>query len=92
MSETLRMHLEQARRQGYAIDDEEFSYDVRCVAVPLYDLEGELVGAIGISGPGARLTLARIHDLAQEVQRVGQALTDRVSYRYEDQTAQQEDA
>ncbi len=89
--ETLRMHLEQTRRQGYAIDDEEFSYDVRCVAVPLYGLEGELVGAIGISGPGARLTLARIHDLAQEVQRVGQALTDRVSYRHEDQTAQQEE-
>ncbi len=81
--DTLRMHLEQARRQGYAIDDEEFSYDVRCLAVPLYGLEGELVGAIGISGPGARLTLARIHDLAQEVSRVGQALTDRLAYRHE---------
>lgn len=91
-ADTLRMHLEQARRQGYAIDDEEYSYDVRCVAVPLYGLEGELVGAIGISGPGARLTLARIHDLAQEVSRVGQALTDRLAYRHEGQTSQQEDS
>ena len=82
--DTLRMHLEQARRQGYAIDDEEFSYDVRCVAVPLYGLDGRLVGAIGISGPGARLTLTRIHDLAQVVQRIGQALSDRLAWRHEE--------
>ena len=91
-ADTLRMHLEQARRLGYAIDDEEFSYDVRCVAVPLYGLEGELVGAIGISGPGARLALSRIHDLAQVVQRIGQALSDRLAYRHEDYAESGEDA
>lgn len=88
----LRMHLEQARRQGYAIDDEEFNHDVRCVAVPVYGLDGELVGAIGISGPGARLTLARIHDLAQVVQRIGQALSDRLAYRHEEYAESGEDA
>lgn len=88
----LDMHLEQARRQGYAIDDEEFNHDVRCVAVPVYGLDGELVGAIGISGPGARLTLARIHDLALVVQRIGQALSDRLAYRHEEYAASGQDA
>ncbi len=89
---TLRMHLEQARRQGYAIDDEEFNDDVRCVAVPLYGLDNDLVGAIGISGPGARLSLTRIHDLAPLVQRVGQALSDRLAWRHDERGTQREDA
>ena len=82
---TLRIHLEQARRQGYAIDDEEFAYDVRCVAAPLYGLDSRLVGAIGISGPTARLTLPRIHDLAREVLCAGQALSDRLAFRHAQQ-------
>jgi len=79
--ETLRMHLEQTRRQGYAIDDEEYEYGVRCVAVPVFDFRGKAVGAIGISGPAGRISLERLPDLASIVKQIGQELTDRLSFR-----------
>lgn len=79
--ETLRMHLEQTRRQGYAIDDEEYDYGVRCVAAPVYDFRGKVIGAIGISGPAGRISLDRIPDFAQIVMDASRALSDRMSFK-----------
>ena len=78
--ETLRVHLEQTRRQGYATDDEEYDYGVRCVAGPVYDVNKELVGAMGISGPVGRVTLERILELAEIVMDVVQSLTNHLSF------------
>jgi IclR family acetate operon transcriptional repressor len=50
-AEALRARLEQVRKQGYALDDEEQSLGVRCLAVPLHDLLRKAMGALGISGP-----------------------------------------
>ncbi len=77
----LRIHLEQTARQGYAFDDEEHNYGVRCLAVPVFDFRNKLVAAIGISGPAGRMGLERIPDLAITVCEVGQALTDRLSFK-----------
>ena len=77
----LRAHLEQTRRWGYAIDDEEFAAGVRCVAVPVWDFRGRVVGAIGISGPSGRVSLERLPDLAAIVSEIGQALSDRLSFK-----------
>ena len=71
----LKLHLAQIQEQGYATDDEEFEYGVRCVAVPIYNIYDQLVGAIGISGPAGRVTLERIPELAMIVKRIGEALT-----------------
>ncbi len=79
--EALRIHLEQARQVGYAIDDEEFEYGVRCVAAPVYDVNKEMVAAMGISGPVARVTLERIPELAAIVKNVVQSLTDHLSFK-----------
>ena len=79
--EALRLHLEQTRRQGYAVDDEEYEYGVRCLAAPAYDLYGELAGAIGISGPSGRVTLESIPQLAPIVTEIAKALSDRLSFR-----------
>jgi IclR family KDG regulon transcriptional repressor len=79
--ETLRAHLDQTRRQGYAIDDEEYEYGVRCVAAPVFDFRGKVVGAIGISGPAGRIGLDRLAQFGAIVAAVSQALTDRLSFK-----------
>ena len=77
---TLVAQLEQTRQRGYAIDDEEYNYGVRCVAAPVYDHRRELVGAIGISGPAARVTLERIDEFGTVVKDIASALSTRLGY------------
>jgi DNA-binding IclR family transcriptional regulator len=52
---SLRQRIEVARVAGYAVDRDETSVGVSCIAAPLW-IEGVLVGAIGVTGPTARLT------------------------------------
>ena len=43
------------RADGYAIDDGEYLAEVRCVAAPIRDPQGEIVASVGISSPLTRL-------------------------------------
>lgn len=53
--ERLVQDLEQIKERGWAIDNEEYEDEVRCVAAPVFDYTGKLVGALSISGPSFRL-------------------------------------
>ena len=77
---SLAAQLEQTRQRGYAIDDEEYNYGVRCVAAAVYDHQGKLVGAIGISGPAGRVTLERIDEFGAVVKGIAGALSARLGY------------
>lgn len=76
----LKEHLEQVRRLGYAVDDEEFDTGVRCIAVPIFDFRNKLAGAIGVSGPATRVTLARLPEMTASVIEVGKALSERMTF------------
>jgi DNA-binding IclR family transcriptional regulator len=66
----LAAHLRGLALQGYSEDDEEFALGVRCVAAPLRDEAGQVVGAIGISGPAARVSLERLSELGARAREV----------------------
>ncbi|MDR3385473.1 MAG: IclR family transcriptional regulator C-terminal domain-containing protein [Rudaea sp.] len=51
----LRADLERARTLGYAVDDEEHAVGLRCIAAPIFDETGDLVAAVSVSGPMARI-------------------------------------
>ena len=55
--EQLRQEIQEVARTGVAYDDGEFNAEVRCVAVPVHDFTGQVVGALGISGPIWRLSI-----------------------------------
>ena len=76
----LRENLEQIRMQGYAVDDEEFDLGVRCIAVPVFDFRGKVIGSIGISGPATRVTRERLPELAAIVLEIGKALSERMTF------------
>jgi IclR family transcriptional regulator, KDG regulon repressor len=52
----LLKEVEDIRRTGIAFDDGEFNAEVRCIAVPVMDFTGQIIGALGISGPIWRLS------------------------------------
>ena len=71
----LREEIRQVRRQGYAVDNMEYSQNNRCVGAPIYDYRGETVAAISASGPPAILTKDRVPDVAAEVMSKARAIS-----------------
>lgn len=59
--------LERVRAQGYAVDDEENNYGVRCVAAPILDGSGQVVASIGVSGTTTQNDLAHLPKVAEWV-------------------------
>ncbi len=63
----LRADLEATRDRGYSIDDEEKNEGMRCIAAPVFDLTGEAVAGISVSGPVSRVSVAQTEALARAV-------------------------
>ncbi len=61
---TLKEELELIRERGYAIDNMEHEYGITCVAVPIKNIRGELVGSLSISGPSLRFDHQKINEYA----------------------------
>jgi len=71
----LLREITEIRRTGIAVDDGEFNPEVRCVAVPVTDFTGQVIGALGISGPIWRVSNQALHNSAQIVQRAASRLS-----------------
>lgn len=69
-------HIARARLAGHAVDDEEFTPEVRCVAAPAVIPSSRQFYAIGISGPSSRLVLGRIPMVAEHVRAASKRFTD----------------
>jgi DNA-binding IclR family transcriptional regulator len=52
----LSREIEEIRTTGIAFDDGEFNAEVRCIAVPVMDFTGQVIGALGVSGPIWRMS------------------------------------
>jgi len=72
----LRRELQDVRRTGIAFDDGEFNIEVRCAAMPVYDFSGQVVGAIGISGPVWRLSIQALQNKARDLSEAAKQLSE----------------
>ncbi|MCS7261066.1 MAG: IclR family transcriptional regulator [Anaerolineae bacterium] len=78
----LMRHLEEVRRQGYALDRGEHEAEVRCVAAPIFDGTGEVVAAISVAGPAGRMEpLAERMDLIERTLRAARTISSRLGHR-----------
>lgn len=71
----LKTDIDEVRSSGIAFDDGEFNPEVRCVAVPVKDFTGQVIGAIGISGPIWRLSIQALQSRAPIVQGAARRLS-----------------
>lgn len=76
----LEGHLAQVSRNRVAHDDEEYSVGVRCIAAPVFKLNGLACGAVGISGPSPRMTDDRIKDWEIAVRDEAAALSRKLGF------------
>lgn len=71
-ADALARELEQVRRQGYALDNEEAEKGVSCIGAGIYNDEGRLVAGLSVSAPADRLDkawAARVKSTAESISR-----------------------
>jgi IclR family acetate operon transcriptional repressor len=79
----LENELNNIRKNGYAVDDEEMEEGVRCLAVPIFDRRRQCVGALSVSGPTTRLTAERVTKLAPTARGVAEELSRQLGFETE---------
>lgn len=76
----LDKELQQIREHGYSINRGEWREDVWGVAAPIFDQTANVVAAIGISGPSARLKLTVLKRYAPHVTKAAKQISRQLGY------------
>lgn len=71
----LKKRIVQVRRDGYAINNEEWAEGVMGIAVPIRDREGQCVAAMGVTGLALRLAKAPTKRIIALLQKHAEAIS-----------------
>lgn len=74
----LEADLSETRVRGFSIDREERNLGMHCVAAPVFDLHGEIVAGLSVSGPTTRIEHFGIDALGGAVREAARDLTDAI--------------
>jgi DNA-binding IclR family transcriptional regulator len=77
--ERFRKELENVRRQGYAVDNEEWAIGVCCVAAPVFDFTDYPSHAISISGPSQNFTDEKVAQFVKDLTVLCKSLSEELS-------------
>jgi DNA-binding IclR family transcriptional regulator len=69
------LHLQAVRQKGYAIDNEEYDWGVRCIAAPVFDFRNHIIGGISVTGPISVMTEDRLLHVADNVKQAAAAIS-----------------
>lgn len=73
--ERLFANLEETHKRGYSFDDDERYDGMRCVAAAIYNVYGEAIAGISVSGPDTRFPDNKIAELGLKVRRAADEVT-----------------
>ena len=77
-----KKELQNIKHNGYAIDDEENEIGVRCIGAPIFNIKGNVAGAVSISGPINRVTGDKIDLISKEVVKYANLISEAVGYKW----------
>ncbi len=75
-----KRYLRVVRRQGWAMDNEEYQLGHSCVGAPVYDYRGTPVAAISASGSISQLTDSNLESVIEEVKQAAASLSRKMGY------------
>lgn len=79
--EGLRQDLKRVRSRGWSLDDEEIFPGLRCVAAPIFNLDGRVIAGVSVAGPTSRLTKDRLSEVSMKVMAAAAEVSRRLGYR-----------
>ncbi|CUS85154.1 transcriptional regulator, IclR family [Candidatus Kryptonium thompsonii] len=68
--------LKKIRECGYAIDNEEIEYGLRCIAAPIFNGDGEVIAAVSISGPSSRINETTYEEYSKHVIKTARLISE----------------
>lgn len=74
----LRRELAHIRERGWAVDDEEHTVGMRCVAATIHNEHGDVIAGVSLSGPSVRVTETRLGALGARVVQAANAITEQI--------------
>jgi len=77
----LRALIKTARSNSYALDYEESTPGLCCVAAPVYDAQGQIVAGMSVSVPNIRFTDERRIQLLELIRTQANSLSTILGYR-----------
>ena len=77
----LKAHFASIRENGYAVDVEEFDIGVRCIAAPVRNFKGKVIGSVGISGSIVTMTLENIQKHIPVVLEISKKISSAIGYK-----------
>ncbi|MBS1796666.1 MAG: IclR family transcriptional regulator [Acidobacteria bacterium] len=72
--------LEKVRTYGFALDNEENSPGVRCIASPVFDAQGKIVAALGTSDTIIRLDESHLPKIVELVKKAANQISNLIGY------------
>jgi DNA-binding IclR family transcriptional regulator len=75
-----REELLRVKKQGYAIDDEEFARGIRCIAAPIYNNAGETIASLGITGHTQEITDDKIAAMLNDILLIARKISTTLGY------------
>lgn len=78
--EELHKEINKVRKQGWAMDNEEYEIGHRCIGAPIYDYKGDIIAAISASGPKNLIKDDRILEVANAVKKAALELSRSMGY------------
>ena len=73
-------HLRQVRKQGWAMDKEEYLLGSRCIGAPIYDFQGEAIACVSVSGTSEQLSDERIPAIVEKVKYGAAMISHKMGY------------
>ncbi len=77
MPELLK-ELDQVKKRGFALDDEEGFLGIRCVAAPIYNREGKIISAMSTTVPKQRMGDRRTNEIRKQIVETTRLISERI--------------
>jgi DNA-binding IclR family transcriptional regulator len=76
----LQLKLQQVREQGFALDDQEIVEGARCLAAPIFNMYGNVEGAVSMSGAMHRFADEVIPEMAESIKTAASRISRKLGY------------
>lgn len=72
--------LAKVRRAGYALDKSENSLDVKCIAAPVFNMQGKVEAAVGLTGTEGQMRLHRLKNYVKLIKQAAKNISHQLGY------------